>query len=119
MNTRPHSDYQVFLGLDVGKENHHATALSPQGKRLHDRALPQDEARLRALFEKLAALEKQTRQVSSQLPSTKLPANVPAGLGPRLDLQSPRCKCHDMQKCRRLESHERPDPGPLQEAQPA
>ena len=56
MNTRPHSDYQVFLGLDVGKENHHATALSPQGKRLHDRALPQDEARLRALFEKLAAL---------------------------------------------------------------
>lgn len=56
MNTRPHSDYQVFLGLDVGKENHHATALSPQGKRLHDRALPQDEARLRALFEELAAL---------------------------------------------------------------
>ena len=56
MNTRPHSDNQVFLGLDVGKENHHATALSPQGKRLHDRALPQDETRLRALFEKLAAL---------------------------------------------------------------
>ncbi len=41
--------FAVFLGLDVGKGHHHAVALSPDGARLHDRELPQDEARLRAL----------------------------------------------------------------------
>jgi len=43
-------DYAVFCGLDVGKDTHHATALDHAGSRLHDGELPQDEARLRALF---------------------------------------------------------------------
>ena len=43
-------DYAVFCGLDVGKDTHHATALDRAGGRLHDGELPQDEARLRALF---------------------------------------------------------------------
>ena len=43
-----HDGYGVFLGLDVGKDDHHAVALDPDGKRLHDAALPNDEARLRA-----------------------------------------------------------------------
>ncbi len=43
-------DYAVFCGLDVGKDTHHATALNEAGDRLHDGELPQDEARLRALF---------------------------------------------------------------------
>lgn len=47
--------YAVFCGVDVGKGEHHAVGLDPTGKRLHDRALPNDEARLRAVFEKLAA----------------------------------------------------------------
>jgi Transposase len=42
--------FAVFLGLDVGKGVHHAVALTPDGARLHDGELPQDEARLRALF---------------------------------------------------------------------
>ena len=42
--------YAVFCGLDVGKGTHHAVALDPDGKRLHDAALPQDEQRLRQLF---------------------------------------------------------------------
>ena len=46
--------YAVFLGLDVGKGEHNATALDPQGARLHDKPLPQDERALRALFEQLA-----------------------------------------------------------------
>lgn len=48
-------EYAVFLGLDVGKEEHHACALSPDGTRLHDKVLPQSEARIRKLFEELAA----------------------------------------------------------------
>jgi transposase len=51
--TRP--DYAVYLGLDVGKTEHHATGLDPAGRRVHDKALPQDEASLRALYDKLAA----------------------------------------------------------------
>ncbi|MBR7838732.1 IS110 family transposase [Actinospica durhamensis] len=47
-------DVAVYLGLDVGKGEHHATALSPGGKRLYDRALPNSEPKLRALFAKLA-----------------------------------------------------------------
>lgn len=47
-------EYAVFLGLDVGKEEHHAGGLDPDGNRVHDKALPQDEAKLRELFAKLA-----------------------------------------------------------------
>ena len=46
--------FDVFVGLDVGKEHHHATALNSAGRRLHDKALPQDEAALREVFDKLA-----------------------------------------------------------------
>ncbi|RGC68609.1 Transposase [Micromonospora sp. MW-13] len=48
-----HGEYQVFLGLDVGKGDHHAVGLAVDGKRLHDAPLPNTEARLRALFDKL------------------------------------------------------------------
>jgi len=48
------SEYAVYLGLDVGKGEHHACALDAAGRRLYDKPLPNDEARLRALFEGLA-----------------------------------------------------------------
>jgi transposase len=48
------NDYQVFLGLDVGKDGHHAVALNRDGKRLHDAALVNTEAKLRQVFDKLA-----------------------------------------------------------------
>jgi transposase len=48
------TDYDVYCGLDVGKGDHHAVALNKAGKRLHDGPLPNDEQRLRALFEKLS-----------------------------------------------------------------
>lgn len=47
-------EYAVFLGLDVGKESHHACGLDPGGERVHDKVLPQDEAKLRSLFAKLS-----------------------------------------------------------------
>jgi transposase len=49
------SSFSVFLGLDVGKDAHHAVGLDPDGKRLHDGPLPNTEPKLRALFDKLAA----------------------------------------------------------------
>ena len=48
-------DIDVFLGLDVGKGEHHATAVTPAGKKAFDKRLPNTEPRLRELFAKLQA----------------------------------------------------------------
>ena len=48
-----HDSIAVFVGLDVGKEAHHAVALDRKSKRLLDNALPNDETKLRALYRKL------------------------------------------------------------------
>ncbi|MCU1685941.1 MAG: family transposase [Amycolatopsis sp.] len=48
------SSYTVYLGLDVGKGEHHAVGLDPTGKRLHDAPLPNTEPKLRAMYDKLA-----------------------------------------------------------------
>lgn len=47
------SSIDVFIGIDVGKSDHWATALTRDGKRLFDKALPNDEARLRDLYKRL------------------------------------------------------------------
>ncbi|MEU1128194.1 IS110 family transposase [Streptomyces sp. NPDC005899] len=47
------SEIDVYLGLDVGKGEHHGTALTPAGKRVFDKPLPNSELRLRELFTKL------------------------------------------------------------------
>ena len=44
---------EVFVGVDVGKSAHHAVAVDAGGRVLLDRALPQDEAKLRALIGEL------------------------------------------------------------------
>lgn len=48
------NEYGVFLGLDVGKGEHHAIGLDPAGKQLHNAALPNSEPKLREVFGKLA-----------------------------------------------------------------
>ncbi|WP_175425905.1 IS110 family transposase [Trinickia violacea] len=48
-----HSSVDVFVGVDVGKGHHHAVALDRRGKRLYNKALPNDEAKLRALITEL------------------------------------------------------------------
>ncbi len=45
----------VYLGLDVGKGEHHGTALTPAGKKVFDKPLPNSEPRLRELFDRLQA----------------------------------------------------------------
>lgn len=43
----------VFIGLDVGKGEHHAVAVDRTGMKLFDKALPNDEARLREILTSL------------------------------------------------------------------
>jgi transposase len=47
--------YDVYCGVDVGKSDHHACALDPSGKKVHDKALPNDEEALTAVLTKLQA----------------------------------------------------------------
>ncbi|MEU2482939.1 IS110 family transposase [Streptomyces sp. NPDC004126] len=49
------SEIGVFLGLDVGKGEHHATAVTPAGKKAFDKRLPNSEPKLREVFGKLQA----------------------------------------------------------------
>ncbi len=48
------TSYAVFCGIDVGKSEHHAVGLDDRGTRLYDKALPNDETRLRVVFDHLA-----------------------------------------------------------------
>lgn len=43
----------VFIGVDVGKGEHHVVALNRAGKVVLDKALPNDEAKMRAVLKKL------------------------------------------------------------------
>src|SRR5699024_1784163 len=49
MNT----EYDVWLGLDVGKTDHHDCGLGSAGERVYDHELPQDEAALRDVITSL------------------------------------------------------------------
>lgn len=51
--TQQHGAVDVFIGVDVGKGQHHAVALDRNGKRLYNKALPNDETKLRALIAEL------------------------------------------------------------------
>lgn len=44
----------VFVGIDVGKSEHWAHALDRAGKKLLDKPLPNDESKLRSLYQDLA-----------------------------------------------------------------
>ncbi|MFQ6275892.1 IS110 family transposase, partial [Coxiella burnetii] len=47
--------FALFIGLDVGKSEHHATAPTPHGKKVFDKALPHTETKLSELLESLTA----------------------------------------------------------------
>ncbi|MER6434611.1 IS110 family transposase [Streptomyces sp900105245] len=50
---RHESEIDVYLSLDVGKGEHHGTALTPARKKVFDKPLPNSEPRLRELFDRL------------------------------------------------------------------
>jgi sugar (pentulose or hexulose) kinase len=41
-----HAAIDVFIGIDVGKHNHHAVALDRDGEQVLSKALPQNETKL-------------------------------------------------------------------------
>ena len=49
------TQFEVFCGIDVARDSHHAVALDRQGERLTDRPLPNAEPDLMQLFEELQA----------------------------------------------------------------
>src|SRR5699024_7088835 len=49
-----HDSVDVFIGIDVGKSDHHAVGIDRAGKKLLDKPLPQDEAKHRALISKVS-----------------------------------------------------------------
>lgn len=53
-------DVGAFLGLDVGKSAHHGHGLTPAGKKVFDKQLPNSEPKLRAVFDKLAPRRSQS-----------------------------------------------------------
>lgn len=52
---RDYGSVDVFIGVDVGKDGHHAVALDKSGNRLLDRALPNDEDELRQILQGLGS----------------------------------------------------------------
>lgn len=58
------SDYesvQIFIGDDVGKDTRHTVAVNRSGNRLFDKALPNDENKLRLL---IAGLKQHSQALS-------------------------------------------------------
>ena len=47
---------EVWVGLDVGKQDHHATALSASGGQLFERAVPNDETAIEQLLDRAGEL---------------------------------------------------------------
>ena len=62
-------DYALFIGLDVGKSAHHATALSRNADKVYDKELPNTQAKLQRLLTELVDQHGPTLLVVDQ-PST-------------------------------------------------
>jgi hypothetical protein len=76
-------DVGVFLGLDVGKTTHHGHGLTPAGKKVLDKQLPNSEPKLRAVFDKLTAKFGTALVIGDQPASIgALPPTVAQATGP-------------------------------------
>ncbi len=71
----------VFVGVDVGKAEHHAVALDRAGAVLLDRSLPQDEAKLVELIEELKSRGRVLFVVDQPATIGALPLAVARSLG--------------------------------------
>jgi transposase len=76
-----YNDVEVFIGLDVGKGEHHAVALDRNGTRLFDRALPNDEGRLRELLGDLQSRGRVLLVVDQPATIGALPVAVATAMG--------------------------------------
>ncbi|MCQ9369640.1 IS110 family transposase, partial [Brevibacterium sp. 91QC2O2] len=71
----------VFIGIDVGKTEHHAVALDRDGKKLYDKPLPQDEAKLRTVITKMTGHGTVLVVVDQPATIGALPVAVAAAMG--------------------------------------
>ncbi|MFJ4866871.1 IS110 family transposase [Streptomyces sp. NPDC088748] len=72
----------VFLGMDVGKSAHHGHGLTPTGKKVFDKPMPNSEPKLRAVFDKLKAKFGTVLVIVDQPPSIgPLPLTVACDAG--------------------------------------
>ena len=92
MDAMEHYDtVDVFIGIDVGKGEHHAVALNRAGKRLFDKALPNDEARLRTLISGLKEHGKLLLVVDQPTTIGALPVTVARSEGILVAYRFERC----------------------------
>ena len=75
------TSYAVFCCIDVGKSEHHAVGLKASGDKVYDKPLPNDEHRLRAVFDKLAARGKLLTVVDQPNTIGALPVTVARACG--------------------------------------
>ena len=73
--------FDIWCGLDVGKAGHHACALNNAGKKVFDKALPQDQARLEELFATLTARGRVLVVVDQPNTIGALPISVARSMG--------------------------------------
>ncbi|GAB3260880.1 hypothetical protein GCM10027562_23980 [Arthrobacter pigmenti] len=71
----------IFIGLDVGKGDHHAVAIDRSGKKVFDKTLPNDEAKLRRLLADLAAEGAPLLVVDQPATIGALPVTVAQAMG--------------------------------------
>lgn len=76
-----HGAVDVFIGVDVGKGHHPAVALDRTGRRLYNKALPNDEAQLRALINELKTHGRLLFVVDQPAPLGALPLAVARDAG--------------------------------------
>src|SRR5699024_7289427 len=57
---------EIFLGIDVGKTEHHATAVNHNGDVVYDKTLPQSEPKIRQLLEEFSSKHGQVLEVVDQ-----------------------------------------------------
>lgn len=79
-----HDSIDVFLGIDVGKSDHHAVAIDRTGKKLLDKPLPQDEAKLSALINKVSGHGRVLVVVDQPATIGALPIAVAQDMGVRV-----------------------------------
>lgn len=76
-----HESIDVFVGLDVGKGEHHAVAMDRAGKKHFDKALPNDEARLREILGSLGNHQRILLVVDQPATIGALPVAVAQAVG--------------------------------------
>jgi transposase len=87
------NEISVFIGVDVGKSEHWACALDPEGRVLFDKALPNDEDKLRALFDRLGEPDRllvvvdQPATIGALVVAVAQALGVPVGYLPGLSMR--------------------------------